>query len=94
MIADQIRQKNIDANMEAAIQYHPESFGTVMMLYINCKYNEHPDKVCLRLDGQSVVINNKNSILSTWSIQGLYKYDYGCINVSSCTSFINRPYGR
>ena len=44
LIADEIRQKNIEANMEAAIEYHPESFGSVVMLYINCKVNGHPVK--------------------------------------------------
>lgn len=44
LIADEIRQKNIEANMEAAIEYHPESFGTVVMLYIHCFVNGHPVK--------------------------------------------------
>ena len=34
----EIAQKNIDANMELAMEASPESFGSVIMLYINCKW--------------------------------------------------------
>lgn len=43
-IAAAIQQENVDANMEAAMEFSPESFGQVHMLYINCKVNGHSVK--------------------------------------------------
>eukprot|EP00092_Neocalanus_flemingeri_P057286 GFUD01068045.1.p1 GENE.GFUD01068045.1~~GFUD01068045.1.p1 ORF type:complete len:468 (+),score=162.45 GFUD01068045.1:46-1449(+) len=41
LIATEIAQKNIDQNMELAMEASPESFGSVIMLYINCTVNGH-----------------------------------------------------
>lgn len=38
-IAQEIQQKNIEENMSAAIEYTPESFSRVVMLYVRIKVN-------------------------------------------------------
>lgn len=39
-LAENIRQRNIRENFEAAIEYNPEIIaGRVTMLYISCKVN-------------------------------------------------------
>ncbi|EDO40834.1 predicted protein, partial [Nematostella vectensis] len=43
-IAEEIRMSNINQNMETAMEYSPESFAKVIMLYINIKLNGYPVK--------------------------------------------------
>jgi len=38
-IAEEIRMENVNQNMETAIEYAPESFGQVHMLYVDCLVN-------------------------------------------------------
>ncbi|GAM24079.1 hypothetical protein SAMD00019534_072540 [Acytostelium subglobosum LB1] len=59
LIYEAIQQQNIEHNMEHAIEYTPEAFARVIMLYIDCSINEHPIKAFVDTGAQQSIMTLK-----------------------------------
>ena len=58
-LAEQIKQQNVHESFQKAMEYNPESFVPVEMLYVNCHLNKHPIQAFIDTGAQKSVIGTK-----------------------------------
>lgn len=51
------KQQNVEENFRFAMEHHPEAFGSVFMLYINCKVNNKPLKAFIDSGAQMSIMS-------------------------------------
>ena len=56
-IEEEIRAANVRENMEAAFEHNPESFGSVVMLFVDCKINGVAGKAFVDRYGISIYLH-------------------------------------
>ncbi len=54
---EMIRRRNIEENMANALEYTPEAFAKVVMLYIDCKVNNVPMKAFVDSGAQTTIMS-------------------------------------
>mmetsp|Transcript_36215 Transcript_36215/g.82545 ORF Transcript_36215/g.82545 Transcript_36215/m.82545 type:complete len:425 (+) Transcript_36215:35-1309(+) len=58
-IEKELRTEQINENMEVAMEYNPEVFGSVIMLYVNCEVNGRPLKAFVDSGAQMTIMSQQ-----------------------------------
>eukprot|EP01012_Entosiphon_sulcatum_P056565 TRINITY_DN8025_c0_g1_i2.p1 TRINITY_DN8025_c0_g1~~TRINITY_DN8025_c0_g1_i2.p1 ORF type:complete len:360 (-),score=79.77 TRINITY_DN8025_c0_g1_i2:289-1368(-) len=58
-LAEHIHRKNLEENFESALEYNPEAFATVHMLYVDCEVNGRPLKAFVDSGAQMTVMSRR-----------------------------------
>lgn len=56
------RDENLNRQIEFALEYHPETFAPVTMLFINCKIEGHPVKAFVDSGAQTTIMSEACAI--------------------------------
>ena len=56
-IEEEIRMEGVNENRMQAMEYNPEAFGSVVMLYIDCKVNNTPVKAFIDSGAQITLMS-------------------------------------
>ncbi|EPZ31967.1 Aspartic peptidase, DDI1-type domain-containing protein [Rozella allomycis CSF55] len=60
-LEENIRMQNVQQNMELAMEYYPEMFGSITMLYVNCQVNGINIKAFVDSGAQMTILNKQTA---------------------------------
>lgn len=60
-LAERIRMDNVMRNFEEAMEHNPESFGSVVMLFVDCKINGHKTVAFVDSGAQATIISKAHA---------------------------------
>ena len=85
-IEEMVRMENVNSNLESAMEYNPEAFARVVMLYVDCEVNGTPIKAFVDSGAQSTIMSQPTA--ERLGIMRLIDYRYAGVAKGVGTSKI------